>query len=260
MRRLTCSFSVLSLSCLVVACGGSSGDTGTGVDTLTTSGSDTTSDATMPTETGATSTGETGGTTSTVGTTDAPTSEPPEMTGSSGEGTTTTGVEPATTTTGESTGSTTGESTGETTGGSTGESTGDESTGGGDGDYAAFYVAGGLDRIFVRKRNLADDRCTTLVFVWPSNQDPPGFAVGLPAEWGVQEGMIHQGAADCLQDFMFPMYPEFAETGLGDATWPAMPLCPPTLDIDISLGFPVNMPWVPDQDVLQATGVPVQGC
>lgn len=172
--------------------------------------------------------------------------------GSTTAGTTTTGATPETTT-GE-----TGADTGGTSTGGSADTTGDESsTGGGDDEYAAFYVPGGLDRMVVRKRH--GDLCTTLIFVWPSDQDPPGYNVGLPAMWGVQDGTIHQGADDCLQFMQFPMDPEHAVTGLGSATWRGM-FCPPTLDIDITLGFEVVMPWVPDQDVLQATGIPVQGC
>lgn len=142
----------------------------------------------------------------------------------------------------------------ETTGG------GDETTGGVDGDYAAFYVAGGLDRIMVRKRNVPDDLCTTVIFVWPMDVDPMGFAVELPGEWGVQNAMVAQGAAQCLVDMMFPMDPVFAIAGDGVSTWTPENGCPATLDIDVGLSFEMTMPWVPPQDHLDAQAIPVQGC
>lgn len=233
---------------VAAACGGEA------TDETGTSGAGSTSGATStPTSSGSTGSTGSAGTTSTGTTTGV-------TTGSTG-GETTSGE----TTTGGTTSTTSGETTGTT--GTTGEassseegsSTG-ETTGGGEEMYAAMYFAGGLDRILVRKANMAEDLCTSIMFVWPSDGDPPGFAVGLPAMWGVQSGTIHQGAAGCLQFMPPPMATEFAETGLGSATWEPNLGCPPTLDIDLSLGFAVNMPWVPDQDILQATEIPVQGC
>ncbi|MBL9099826.1 MAG: hypothetical protein JNL82_02650 [Myxococcales bacterium] len=232
--------------------------------------------ATDPSTSETSATTSAGGSETSAGPTSGPTSEPTSAGPTSGTGETTSGSTTSGATTAGSTTGVTPETTGETgadTGGTStgdsGDTTGDESsagadttgdessTGGGDDEYAAFFVPGGLDRMVVRKRH--GDLCTTMIFVWPSDQDPPGFSVGLPAMWGVQDGTIHQGADDCLQFMQFPAEPEHAVTGLGSATWAGM-FCPPTLDIDITLGFAVLMPWVPDQDVLQATGIPVQGC
>ncbi len=151
-------------------------------------------------------------------------------------------------------------STGEASTGAEGSSGGDETTGGVDGDYAAFFLFGGLDRIMVRKRDVQSDLCTTVIFVWPGEPDPMGFDVELPGRWGFQSATIAKGAAMCLDDMMFPMNPEFASGGFGASTWAPENGCPTALDIDVELSFEMTMPWVPPQDHLDAQAVPVQGC
>jgi hypothetical protein len=242
----------LPLLLALAACNQSSpGDTGDSAATTTAAGTD--SD---------TSTG--GPTSAPDPTTGGPTTAPDPTTGA----VTTTGPDPATSVAEVTTDATTapGTSTGaddtSTGTGDTGTSTGDTGTTGDDAEYAAFYIAGGLDRILVRKANADADLCTSMVFVWPGpDQDPPGWDVALPAMWGVQGGSIAQGVADCLV-FMAPLPGEFAVGGAGSAAWMTDPnlFCPETLDIDLTLEFAADMPWVPDQDTLQATAVPVQGC
>jgi len=213
--------------------------------------------------------GTTGGSTSgTSGTTVTPTSSEtsvdpttgPAETSTSGSSMTgtTTGGPAATTSEDASSGDA---SSGDASTGAEESSGGDETTGGVDGDYAAFYFAGGLDRIMVRKRNVQDDLCTVVIFVWPGPDiDPMGFFLELPGQWGVQGASVHQGAEDCLEDMMFPMDPVFATGGLGASTWVPVDGCPATLDIDVELTFEMTMPWVPLQDHLDAQAVPVQGC
>jgi hypothetical protein len=165
--------------------------------------------------------------------------------------------EPDATTEAASTGET---SAGEASTGAEESSGGDETTGGVDGDYAAFFLFGGLDRIMIRKRDVQNDLCTVVLFVLPMDLDPMGFTIELPGMWGVQSATIAEGAAQCLDDMMFPMDPVFATGGFGAATWAPEDGCPTTVDIDVELSFEMTMPWVPLQDHLDAQAIPVQGC
>lgn len=244
MRR---AILIVPLIAILGCPGGASDDTATSTPGQTTSGS-----------TSGTSS-DTSGTPTTSGTSVASTS-------GSADTTTTMTTGPGATSGEASTGpASTGEaSTGEaSTGASTGaegSSGGDETTGGVDGDYAAFFLFGGLDRIMVRKRDVQSDLCTTVIFVWPGELDPMGFDVELPGRWGFQSATIAKGAAMCLDDMMFPMNPEFASGGFGASTWAPENGCPTALDIDVELSFEMTMPWVPPQDHLDAQAVPVQGC
>lgn len=171
---------------------------------------------------------------------------------------------PALTSTGPelTTGDSTGTSTGTTTTGTTGDETTDSSSTGvpSEDEYAAFYVPGGLDRIVVRKADFDDDRCTDIVFVLPGEAGQPDLDIALPEGWGVQWAEVHQGAADCLV-FMGQLGGGVAaDAASGSATWAARPFCPQTLDLEISLAFPPDEAWVPADDLLSATAIPVQGC
>lgn len=237
MRRLTSLTPVLFA---ILACTSS---TGTGTDSETSTGTTTdtsTSTGTSPstTTTGELTTGQptTGGTTTT-----------------SGPGTTTdpaTSTDPATGTT------TDGTTTDDTTTGSTGSSTTGEPE---NADYAAFFVAGGLDRIVVRKADYDTDLCISVQFASPMNIADPAFE--LPDAWAYEHGEIAQGTVDCLV-FMGALpdaHP--AETAMGSGSWPAVGFCPDgTVDVDVTLNFPPGDPWVPAAATITATGLPLQGC
>lgn len=134
----------------------------------------------------------------------------------------------------------------------------DASTTGGPGDvaYAAQYYAGGLDRIFIRQADPGADLCTQLTLVWPGM---PGPDLTLPDQWGVENTLIVQGTADCLDLNQPLMNAVSSDLAQGTATWDPG-FCPKTLDLDVTLPFPKDQPWVPAQVVMQAAALPVQGC
>ena len=139
------------------------------------------------------------------------------------------------------------------------DTTGGSSTGGQSGvAYAAFFVPGGLDRIVVRKADFDADLCTSVLFVSPMPNIQPDLFI--PEMWAFQGGEIAQGTADCLVFMGSLVDPVAAADISGSADWPVPGPCPGPLDIDASLIFAPGLPWVPAQDPLAATDVPLQGC
>lgn len=205
--------------------------------------------------------------TSTTGTTGASTTKPGPTTADATSAPTTSGA--ATATTGASApGETVPTSEPMTTEGSL-DTTGLVATGGpppsvdlppppAEGDYAARVIPGDPARLSVRKADMDSDLCATITFVGPADGSPLEYDVQLPATWFVQGALIHQGAADCLGFAGFPDEPIMAYAGNGAATWAGA--CPATIDIDVTLVFPQELPWVPVEVLLQASAVPVTGC
>lgn len=231
------------LTLVLLACpGGGAATTGSSGDTST-SGASTS---------GSSSGASTSTTTSPASSTsDAPTSTGPATTAATTEAIT----EGTATTDASSTGdaSTRGSSSTTDASSSSGSTTGSP----GEAQYMAFFIAGGLDRIFVRKADPDLDLCTSITFVWPGPM--PMDAIDLPGEWGFQNAEIAQGAAGCL-DFMGPLQNAVAASvAKGSAAWDPNG-CPLTLDINVALTFPQVMPWVPAQDLMMASGVMVQNC
>lgn len=245
MRPLT---SILSLA---IACGPDSAAT-EGAATTTES---TTSDTTLVATTGAPTTGDVPTDTGTTGeptTSASATSDP--ATGDATTDVATTDVA----TTGDAT---TGDATG-TTGASTdsGETTDAGTTGADEVEYAAYFYAGGLDHIFVHRADFTHDRCATLHFAWPGGGDP-ALKISAPNKWAAVNAFVTPGTADCLAGT--PMGdPVAAVGGLGAASWPQGPneYCPKTLDLDLVLDFPAGQPWVPAQEAMLVTALPLNNC
>ncbi|WAS92188.1 hypothetical protein [Nannocystis punicea] len=244
MRTAILTLPVLST---ILACGpGAPGDTDT--DPTTSSSSDA---STAP---GTTSTAST--TTTEPATTDAlPTTVATTLT----EALPTTGVE---TTTGETTAETTTEpveTTTSTTSTDPSTTTTTDSAGPPDVAFAAEFWAGGLDHLTVRMAALKDDFCVDIRFARPG--DVPAPELTLPPEWWYQGATVSQGAADCL-DFMAPMPQAVAADSVaGVAVWVTEPFCPPTIDsLDLVLGFPQDLPWVPAEVSVVADSLAVSGC
>lgn len=203
----------------------------------------------------ATATDPTTTTTATSTATDESTTTTPTSTTAVTTTTTTASTTTATTdTTAGATSTTTGPDT-TTTGPDT---TGDPSTGAPDLiEYAARYFPGGLDRLVVRKADYGPGLCTSIIFVWPG-MVPRG--VTLPDEWGVQSAQIGNNIDTCL-DLDMPLLPNAvtADSLTGSAGWPA-PGCPATLDVDLTLTFPLSNPWTPAMDLIKAMAIPIDGC
>lgn len=160
-------------------------------------------------------------------------------------GVATTGSGDATTTRGDPTES----------GSSTGEGTSDT------GQYRVEFTATAFDRIRVRRQDVAGDVCVTVVFVFQDGGSPSGLMVDLPGLWGVESAGIREGAALCLEDQAVPG--DTAQAGpetMGTAAWTPEVGCPATIDLDMTLVFAAQAPWVPAAVVLDRTGLPVEGC
>ncbi len=127
-----------------------------------------------------------------------------------------------------------------------------------EGDYAALVIPGDPTRVSVRKADKDNDTCTTISFVSPAEGGPLEYDISLPATWFVQGALIHQGAADCLTFEGFPEEPIMAYSGNGTATWTGT--CPATINIDVTLAFQQDLPWVPVEVLLQEPAVPATGC
>lgn len=201
----------------------------------------------------------TGGAATTTGTTEQPTTGGSTTSATSDAGTSST-TAPGTTEPGTTGATETGTTTmpdPSTSGAS--ETTDGSSTGGQSGvAYAAFFLPGGLDRIVVRKADFDADLCTSVLFVSPMPNIQPDLFI--PDMWSFQNGEIAQGTADCLA-FMGSLVGAVAAADIsGSADWPAPGPCPGPLDIDASLVFAPGPPWVPAQDPLAATDLPLQGC
>lgn len=217
----------------ILACGpGTPSGSATDVDTTTASGSTTSGDATTTTGTPTTTTATptTGASTSTTDLT-----------------TTVTTLVTSTDTTTTTTSSTTAPDT-----------TGEPLTGAPElVQFAARYFPGGLDRLVVRKADFGPGLCTSIIFVWPG-MPAPGLT--LPEQWGLQGAEIGNNIDTCL-DLSMPVLPAGvpADSVVGTADW-LSPGCPPTLDIDLTLTFPQQQPWIPPMDVFTATAIPIDGC
>jgi hypothetical protein len=232
----------LLLAALLTACGpGSKADTGDSAGS-TTGGSADTGDSTRP---ASTDTGDVP--TSPLSSDTTPTTSSEDVTGVTTEITSldVTGVATEITSTSDATGDDTNSST-----------TGVPA----DEQYVAFYFAGGLDHLLIHKANILEDRCTIVHITHPGNQV---LDITVPEMWEVQSGVISEGIEGCLaMEGMPPGTPVAADAGTGAISWRTDPmqLCPVMVDVDISLKFPQDQPWVPAEELLKISGLPVEGC
>ncbi len=129
-----------------------------------------------------------------------------------------------------------------------------------DADYAARFVAGGLDRVFIRKAEKISALCTEIALVWPAFDNEP-YMITTPEEWGIEHVSIAEGLAGCLE--FQPLDPPAvaANAGAGTITWLDQGLCPPTLSLNVTLEFTAgDLLWVPTKDQLTALDLPVENC
>ena len=127
-----------------------------------------------------------------------------------------------------------------------------------EGDYAALVIPGDPTRLSVRKADKDNDVCTAITFLSPAEGSPLEYDVQLPAMWFVQGALVHQGTTGCLTFEGFPEEPIFAYSGNGTATWDGA--CPAAINIDVTLAFQQDQPWIPVEVLLQDPAVPATGC
>ena len=129
-----------------------------------------------------------------------------------------------------------------------------------DAQYVAFFFAGGLAHVLIHKADVMNDRCTTLHLARPTQGDP-NLKIVAPAEWGAQNANSTQGVAGCLDGMPGNMgVAAIAGAGTVDFIIDPMLGCPHTVDLDLTLDFPQDMPWVPASEPMQVTDLPVQNC
>ena len=118
----------------------------------------------------------------------------------------------------------------------------------------------GLDHLLIHRADFLNDRCTSIHFAWPTGQDP-AFAITAPDGWNFAHASVAMNTDGCLAG-MPTGDPVSAIGGAGAGTWQmAMDqYCPLTLDLDLTLDFPQDLPWVPVQERMLVTAVPVQSC
>lgn len=128
-----------------------------------------------------------------------------------------------------------------------------------DAEYAARYIAGGLDRIHIRKAEKTSDLCTHVGLVFPELED--SYEIATPTGWSVELVAIGEGVAGCLEFEGLAPVPVESNAAAGAVTWIDEGFCPATLDIDVTAEFIAgDLPWVPMKDQLFAEALPVEGC
>lgn len=140
--------------------------------------------------------------------------------------------------------------------------TGDGGTGGGaagDTILEAFHVDGEYPTVRVFEGDPVNDRCAImrLALVGSGGGDDPRYAaVARPDGWGVEYVFVSHTFADCF-DFNKAAEHDLqvADTASGSVTFGAWP--PDTLDIDVTLVFTPDAAWIPPEETLSGTGVPV---
>jgi hypothetical protein len=128
-----------------------------------------------------------------------------------------------------------------------------------DAEYAARYIAGGLDRIHIRKAEKTSDLCTHVGLVLPEFED--SYEIATPTGWSVELVAIGEGVAGCLEFEGLAPVPVESSAAAGAVTWIDEGFCPATLDIDVTAEFIAgDLPWVPMKDQLFAEALPIEGC
>jgi hypothetical protein len=162
------------------------------------------------------------------------------------------------------------------TGGTAGGATGGDAAGGAGGGTAggagggttpvgepvvlAFHVDGRYPTVRVFKGDPVNDRCTIvrLAMLGMGGGDDPSFAaVARPEGWGVEYVLMTKGFDDC-HEFNQAVENELegavgASGSVSFGEWP-----PDVLDIDVAITFAAAAPWVPAQETISATGLPVE--
>lgn len=234
---------------LLLACAATlgCGDDATVVTTDATATAATTATATDPSTTAES--------TSTASTSSGTATQTSSSTGAETSGSTTndTATESDATTATDTSASTTATTT------TTGTDTDTDTEGMEDAEYAARYIAGGLDRIHIRKAEKTSELCTHVGLVFPELDD--SYEIATPTGWSVELVAIAEGVAGCLEFEALAPVPVESIAAAGAVTWIDEGFCPTTLDIDVTAEFIAgDLPWVPMKDQLFAEALPIEGC
>ncbi len=125
-------------------------------------------------------------------------------------------------------------------------------------EYSAESVLGGLDRILVRKFDLADDLCVVAVFVSPM-MSLPGFVVSMPAPWALENAFASPGVGSCKNGGA--MMAVSASGASGSLQWKEEPgmLFPCEIDMALTVSFSDVFPGLGSQELFNGP-IAVEGC
>lgn len=134
------------------------------------------------------------------------------------------------------------------------DSGGDGGVDAGPGTYAAYGLAGGLDRVRIAKT--VGGTCFMLGLVWPGN-NPGGLT--LPAQWGFEYARAVQPAAACNPAYLGPISGMFDATSRsGSVSWSGMGIPSTIQSVNVTLNFAGAPVWCPASEVLTTSNLPVQ--
>jgi hypothetical protein len=111
-----------------------------------------------------------------------------------------------------------------------------------------------LDRFGVIKRDFTRNVCFRAGLASPSSGSQ--YAITLPAQWVIEELTAEPDATQCNGPGSAPNAAQ-ATAGSGVIDWAGSMPC--VVDFGISLTFAVGAPWIPANELLAATAVPVIG-
>jgi len=125
--------------------------------------------------------------------------------------------------------------------------------------YSACWTIGGLDRLFIFKRDDSRQTCTRLRLLSPSSIS--SLTVSAPDGWGVEEAAISNQPDDCSRTGTLSSGSASASTGTGTISWPSSDASsiPLQLDVHVALGF-TSSGTLPASDRLDADAVRVSSC
>jgi len=125
--------------------------------------------------------------------------------------------------------------------------------------YSACWIIGGLDRLFIFKRDDSKQTCTRLRLLSPSSIS--SLPVSAPDGWALEEGAISNQPDDCSKTGTLSSGSASASTGTGAISWPSPDASsvPLQLDVHVVLGF-TSSGTLPTADRLDADAVHVSSC
>ena len=124
----------------------------------------------------------------------------------------------------------------------------------GPGNYTAFGIIGGLDRLRIVKT--VGNTCFEVQLVTPSNNKGN---LTLPNNWGFEMAQAIQPAAGCDPKYLGPITNSFmASSQSGTVNFPGPQIPQTVTSLMVTLTFANNPNWCPASELLSATNVPVQ--
>jgi hypothetical protein len=121
------------------------------------------------------------------------------------------------------------------------------------GNYAAYAIIGGLDRLRIAKT--VGNTCFYIQLVSPNTMTG---GLTLPSNWGFESARALQPAAACNPAYLGPITNMFTATGQsGTIQFPSV--SPKTVtSVMATIVFANNPMWCPASETFSATNIPVQ--